>query len=101
MSEEPKLDPQDPSFVEQKKSDKTVYKIKGALVRTKEGELMPTKAFDFMDLPLDDYSDLEFDYEQVKRVQMHTMKMRTGFQAMAPCLCSGPQKCIFRHRCPL
>jgi len=104
MSNESKPESEEsgPSFTEEQKADnRSVYKIKGALVRTKEGTLLPTKAFAFMDIPLDDYSDLEFSYDQVKRVQMHTMKMRTGFQAMAPCLCSGPAKCLFRFRCPL
>ena len=32
---------------------------------------------------------------------MHIMKMKTGLQAMAPLLCSGPVKCPFRYRCPI
>ena len=85
--------------VEKKEENK--FMIKGKLMRTEEGELVPTKIFDFLEIPLDDYSDLEFSLEEVRRVRMHSLKMRTGIQAMAPILCLGPVKCPFSKRCPI
>jgi hypothetical protein len=82
------------------KPDK-VYKIRGSLVEMPDGTLEHTKAFDFLQVPLDDYSDLEFTYPEIRRMHMHIMKMKTGIQAMAPILCAGAVKCIFRYRCPI
>ena len=84
-----------------KGKDEIKYKIKGALVEYADGTIEKTKMFDILELPLDDYSDLEFTETEIKRLRMHIMKMRTGVQAMAPLLCAGPVKCIFRERCPL
>jgi hypothetical protein len=77
------------------------YLIKGSLLRRADGTIVPTKMFDILSIPLDDYSDLEFSEQEVKRMRMHVMKMKTGIQAMAPCLCSGPVKCVFHYRCPI
>jgi len=81
--------------------DTGTYKIKGTLVEYGDGTIQKTKMFDILDVPLDDYSDLEFSLEEVRRMRMHVMKMRTGVQAMAPILCVGSVKCVFRHRCPI
>jgi hypothetical protein len=83
------------------KIDEATYSIKDKLMRTEEGELVPTAMFDFLEVPLDDYSDLKFTLEEVRRVRMHAMKMRTGIQAMAPIMCLGPVKCPFGLRCPI
>jgi len=86
---------------EQKNSGQKMYKIKGSLVKREDGSLEKTKMFDILDIPLDDYSDLEFTEQEVKRMRMHVMKLKTGIQAMAPVLCSGPVKCPFSYRCPI
>lgn len=88
-------DPEEPGKLAKK------YKIKGSLVESPDGSIEKTKVFDFLQVPLDDYSDLEFTYDEVKRMQMHMIKMKTGVQAMAPLLCSGPVRCPFRYRCPI
>ncbi|RLF67874.1 MAG: hypothetical protein DRN26_01060 [Thermoplasmata archaeon] len=77
------------------------FKIKGMLVERPDGTIERTKMFDILEVPLDDYSDLEFTLDEIRRLRMHIMKMRTGIQAMAPLICAGPVKCVFRHRCPL
>lgn len=77
------------------------FKIKGGLIKADDGTEVPTKMFDILELELDDYSDLDYSLEQVRRMRMHAMKMRTGIQAMAPALCLGPVKCPFRMRCPI
>lgn len=78
-----------------------VYHIKGKLAEYPDGTLEKTKMFDFLEVPLDDYSDLTFTQEEMRRIRMHAMKMKTGAQAMAPCLCLGPIKCPFGIRCPI
>lgn len=79
----------------------TVYKIRGSLMRQPDGTLTPTSRFDMLGLQLDDYSDLEFSDKDLRRMQAHLLGMRMGTTASAPLKCSGPVKCIFRHRCPL
>ena len=86
-------------LLEEKKSK--MYKIKGQLIEYADGTTEKTKMFEILDIPLDDYSDLEFNESEVRRIRMHVMKMKTGIQAMAPILCSGPVKCPFRYRCPI
>ena len=82
-------------------ADTNVYKLKGKLMRTKSGKMVPTKLFDFLEIPLDDCADLEFSLSEIRRIRLHVMKMRTGVQAMAPILCPGPQRCLFSQRCPI
>jgi hypothetical protein len=77
------------------------YRIKGSMMKRADGSLEPTKMFDILEIPLDDYSDIEFTEAEVRRIRMHVMKLKTGIQAMAPLLCSGPVKCPFRYRCPI
>ena len=60
------------------------FKIKGMLVERPDGTIERTKMFDILEVPLDDYSDLEFTLDEIRRLRMHIMKMRTGIQAMAP-----------------
>lgn len=84
-----------------KETGEKVYKIKGALIKYPDGSTERTKMFEILEIPLDDYSDLEFTESEVRRIRMHVMKMKTGIQAMAPLLCSGPVKCPFNKRCPL
>jgi hypothetical protein len=71
------------------------------MIHREDGSIGPTKMFEILDIPLDDYSDIEFSESEVRRIRMHVMKMKTGIQAMAPILCSGPVKCPFRYRCPI
>jgi hypothetical protein len=81
---------------------KTTYRIRGKLMRRPDGSLVPTTRFDMLGLEnLDDYSDLEFTDKDLRRMHAHIMSMRMGTTASAPLQCSGPVKCIFRHRCPL
>jgi len=84
----------------QKTGEKT-YCIKGSMMKREDGSMEPTKMFDILEIPLDDYSDIEFTEAEVRRIRMHVMKLKTGIQAMAPLLCSGPVKCPFRYRCPI
>lgn len=79
-----------------------IYKIKGSLVRNPDGSLVPTSRFKMLGLAkLDDYSDLEFTETDIKRMHGHILGMRMGTTAVAPLLCSGPVKCVFRQKCPL
>ena len=67
-------------------TDGSVFKIKGMLVERGDGTTEKTKMFDIFELPLDDYSDLEFSLEEVRRMRMHVMKMRTGITTLAAVL---------------
>lgn len=80
------------------------YNFKGGVVIDKEtGEISRSKMFDIFNLSLDDYTKEEENWSQqdMRRIRMQMMKMKTGVQSMAPVLCSGPVRCPFRHRCPV
>lgn len=79
------------------------YTPNGGFRIAHDGKMEKSEMLDLLELDLDDYSDCEksFSLEDTRRFRMHMMNMRTGVQAMAPILCSGPIKCPFIKRCPL
>lgn len=77
------------------------YRLRDGQIEDEDGKLVKSKMFDIFERDLDDYGDLEFTLEEIRRIRMHAMKMKTGVQAMAPALCPGPVKCAFSNRCPL
>lgn len=78
-----------------------VYNLKEGLIKYSDGSEKSTKAFDFLKVSLDSYDNLELTASQVLLARNHLLHMKTGLSAMAPMLCAGPVRCVFRYRCPL
>lgn len=86
---------------DQSYSPKKLYRLHGGMVELPDGTLTKSKMMDVFGIPLDDYSDIRLTQSEMRRIRWHAEKMKYGFQAMAPILCLGPVKCIFRLRCPI
>jgi len=85
---------------EKQEKDKTIFSLKGGLMKREKEAPEKSKMFDMFNVNLDDYSDIQLTYDELNRVRMQALKLKHGFQAMAPIYCLGPKSCPFIKQCP-